>query len=204
MSALKVLQSCPTQWKALLKAISGIDPMDTNLIFFDLEDHIPRLPPQPAFQIQVIVSKKNICRTFIDEGASTCLMSITCWKAIGSPSLTESHNTLKAFKGSGFKPYDVLPSLSIMLEGKTVQVEVEVFDAPLDYNLLLGHSWIDSMHVVVSTLFRVVRFPHQGKVITVDQLALFNSDTRTENVPFIAKPPRDTRTLVWVFLKTPR
>jgi hypothetical protein len=26
-----------------------------------------------------------------------------------------------------------------------VQVEVEVFDAPLDYNLLLGHSWIDSM-----------------------------------------------------------
>jgi hypothetical protein len=45
MSALKVLQSCPTQWKALLKAIGGIDPTDTNLIIFDLEDHIPRLPP---------------------------------------------------------------------------------------------------------------------------------------------------------------
>jgi hypothetical protein len=189
MSALEVLQSCPTQRKALLKAIGGIDPTDTNLIIFDLEDHIPRLPPQLAFQIQVVVADKNICRTVIDEGASTCVMSIACWKAIGSPSLTESHNTLKAFNGSGFKPYGVLPSLPITLEGKMVNVEVEVFDAPLDYNLLLGRSWIDSMHAVVSTLFCIVHFPHQGKVVTVDQLAFFNSDTRTNNVPFIAKTP---------------
>jgi hypothetical protein len=42
---------------------------------------------------------------------------------------------------------------------------------------------------IVSTLFRVVCFPHQGKVVTVDQLAFFNSDTRTGNVPFIAKTP---------------
>jgi hypothetical protein len=45
------------------------------------------------------------------------------------------------------------------------------------------------MRVVVSTLFCVVRFPHQGKVVTVDQLAFFNFDTRTGNVPFIAKTP---------------
>jgi hypothetical protein len=70
-----------------------------------------------------------------------------------------------------------------------VNVEVEVFDAPLDYNLLLGCSWIDSMHVVVSTIFCIVRFPHHGKVITVDQLAFFNSDTCTNNVPFISKTP---------------
>jgi hypothetical protein len=103
--------------------------------------------------------------------------------------LTESHNTLKAFNGSGFKPYGVLPSLPITLEGKMVQVEVEVFDAPLDYNLLLGHSCINSMCTVVSTLFHVVRFPHQGKVIIVDQLAFFNSDTHTRNIPFIATTP---------------
>jgi hypothetical protein len=78
MFALEVLQICPTQWKALLKAIDGIDPMVTNLIVFDLEDHIPRLPPQLAFHIQVIVFDKNICRTIIDEGASMCVMSLTC------------------------------------------------------------------------------------------------------------------------------
>jgi hypothetical protein len=116
-------------------------------------------------------------------------MSLACWKAIGSPSLNESKNTLKSFNKSGFKPYGVLPSLPITLEGKIVQVEVEVFDAPLDYNLLLGCSWIDSMRVVVSTLFHVVHFPHHGKVVIVDQLAFFNSDTHTGNIPFISKTP---------------
>jgi hypothetical protein len=118
-----------------------------------------------------------------------CVMSIFCWKSIDSPPLTESHNTLKSFNGSRFKPYGVLPSLSITLEGKMVHIEVEVFDAPLDYKLLLGHSWIDVMRVVVSTLFHFVHFPHQGKVIIVDQLAFFNSDTYTSNIPFIAKAP---------------
>jgi hypothetical protein len=45
------------------------------------------------------------------------------------------------------------------------------------------------MRAVVSTLFRVLRFPHQGKVVMVDQLAFFNSDNRMGNVPFIANTP---------------
>jgi hypothetical protein len=61
MSALEILQIFPTQWKVLLKAIGGIDPTDMNLIIFDLEDHVPRLPHQLTFQIQVIVENKNIC-----------------------------------------------------------------------------------------------------------------------------------------------
>jgi hypothetical protein len=163
MSSLEVLQSCPTQRKELLKSISRIGPMDTNLIIFDLEDHIPRLPPQLVFQIQVVVVDKNICRTVIDEGASMCVMSIACWKSIGSPYLTKSHNTLKAFNGFIFKTYGVLPSLPITLEGKTINIEVEFFDVPLDYNLLLGCNWINSMCAVVSTLFCIVCFPHQEK-----------------------------------------
>jgi hypothetical protein len=201
MSALEVLQSCPAQRRALLKAIGGIDLMDSNLIVFNLEDHIPRLPPQLAFQIQVVVADKSICRTVIDEGVSTCVMYFSCWKAIGSPPLTESQNTLRAFNGSGFKPYGVLPSLPVTLEGKTVQVEVEVFDTPLDYNLLLGRSWVDSMRAVVSTLFHVLRFPYQGKVVTVDQLAFFNADTRTGNVPFIANTPPGYENVGVVLLK---
>jgi hypothetical protein len=137
MSALEVLQSSLAQRRALLKAIGGIDPTDSNLIVFNLDDHIPRLPPQLAFQIQVVVTDKSICRMVVDEGASTCIMSFSCWKAISSPPLTESQNTLRAFNGSGLKPYGVLSSFPVTLEGKTVQIEVEVFDTPLDYNLLL-------------------------------------------------------------------
>jgi hypothetical protein len=43
------------------------------------------------------------------------------------------------------------------------------------------------MHVVVSTLFHVICFPHQGKFVTVDQLSSLSSDSCTSNVPFIAK-----------------
>jgi hypothetical protein len=45
------------------------------------------------------------------------------------------------------------------------------------------------MRAVVSTLFRVVRFPHQGNFVTVDQLAFFNFYSRNRNVPFISKTP---------------
>jgi hypothetical protein len=108
----------------LLKAIGGIDPTDTNLIIFDLDDHIPRIAPQLAFQIQVVVENKNIFQTIIDEGSLIYVVFVTCWKAIGSPTLTESHNILKDFNGTRFKPYGFLPLLSIMLEGKEANVKV--------------------------------------------------------------------------------
>jgi hypothetical protein len=57
-----------------------------------------------------------------------------------------------------------------------VCVEVEVFDAPLDYNLLLGRSWNYAMQVVVATFFRVLLFPHKGRIVTIDQLSLFRPD----------------------------
>jgi hypothetical protein len=47
----------------------------------------------------------------------------------------------------------------------------------------------DSICVVVYTLFRVIRFPHQGKFFMVDHLAFFSSDSHTSNVPFIEKTP---------------
>ncbi len=66
---------------------------------------------------------------------------------------------------------------------------MEVIDAPLNFNILSGHSWIYKMSAIVSSLFRVIKFPFQGKIITVDQLALFNADSRVGKVPFIGKTP---------------
>jgi hypothetical protein len=50
-------------------------------------------------------------------------------------------------------------------------IEVEVIDTPLDYNLLLGRSWTYEMHAVVGTVFRVLLLPHEGQIITIDQLS---------------------------------
>lgn len=111
---------------------------DSNLICFDLENHVLCLPHQIAFLIQVIINEKTIHQTIIDEGASTYVMSTTCWKAISSPALNQSSNRLEAFDGCDLWPFDVLPNLSITLEDKIVQVEVEIVDTNLNYNILLG------------------------------------------------------------------
>ena len=67
-------------------------------------------------------------------------MSLSCWKALGSPELVPSNTLLTAFDRMSFHPHGILPDFEINLEGKVVSIEVEVIDAPLDYNLLLRRS----------------------------------------------------------------
>ena len=43
MSTLKVLQSFPTQRKNLLTALGAVDPDNTNLIQFNVDNYKPRL-----------------------------------------------------------------------------------------------------------------------------------------------------------------
>ena len=77
---------------------------------------------------------------------------------------------LKAFDGHIFKPHRILTALPVEIGVMTVTIDVEVIDAPLDYNLLLGRTWFYAMKVVASTIFRLLCFPHQGKIVTINQL----------------------------------
>ena len=45
-----------------------------------------------------------------------------------------------------------------------------MIDAPLDYNLLLGRNWTYATYAIASAIFRVVVFPHEGKLVTIDQI----------------------------------
>lgn len=58
-------------------------------------------------------------------------------------------------------------------------------DENINYNILLEYSWTHAIHVVASSLFHVLRFPHQGKIFTVDQLSFFSSSTSDGNVPYM-------------------
>jgi hypothetical protein len=87
-----------------------------------------------------------------------------------------------------FHPHGLLHSLVIQLGGKTVSVNVEVVDALLDYNLLLGKKWFYAMTFIASSVFRCVQFPHQGKIVIIDQLDYCTPNTRTpatNNSPFL-------------------
>jgi hypothetical protein len=115
-------------------------------------------------------------------------MSLTCWKGLKSPALHKSPMMLCTFDGRGFHPHGLLQSIIVQLGGKTVIVDVEVVDSPLDYNLLLGRSWFYTMTSITSSVFRCVQFPHQGKIVTIDQLDFCTPDARipaTNNIPFL-------------------
>jgi hypothetical protein len=75
-------------------------------------------------------------------------MSLACWKAIGQPELSPSPTLLTAFDGRSFRLHDIIPSFPVQLGGKTLCIEV--VDAPIDYNLLLGRSWTYAMQAVVA------------------------------------------------------
>jgi hypothetical protein len=106
MSALEVLQSFPAQRKALLTALGSTETCNPGTIMLDTTDLKPRLPYHVAFQIVVAHPTKtftrNIFRTVVDEGASTCVMSLACWKAIGQPKLSPSPTLLTAFDSHSF------------------------------------------------------------------------------------------------------
>jgi hypothetical protein len=68
----------------------------------------------------------------------------------------------------------ILSQFPISLGGKTLLVDVIVVQDPLDFNMLLGHDYVYAMNVVVSTLFRVMHFHHNGSMVTIDQLASDN------------------------------
>jgi hypothetical protein len=51
-----------------------------------------------------------------------------------------------------------------------VDVDVEVIDVPLEYNLLLGNNWNYDMTVLILSICCTLCFPHEGKTMTINQL----------------------------------
>jgi hypothetical protein len=69
---------------------------------------------------------------------------------------------------------------------------------PLDYNMLLGRSWTYAMMVVVSSVFQILCFPHEGRIVTIDQMD-FNRSSSMENlgstVPWIENSQSTTESI---------
>ena len=113
MLALEVLQTCPSQRNALLSTLGALEPSGSKLIKFDVTNVKPHLPYHVAFQIHVEYSRYTIKHAVVDEGFATCVMSLVCWKAIGSLTLSKSSNMLTSFDGHSFYPHGILPSFLV-------------------------------------------------------------------------------------------
>jgi hypothetical protein len=98
----------------LLTTLGSIETFNLGTIMLDTTDLKPHLPYHIAFQIVVACPTKtftqNIFYMVVDEGASTCIMSLACWKAISQPILSPSPTLFTAFDGHLFQPHGIIPS----------------------------------------------------------------------------------------------
>ena len=140
----------------------------------------------------------NMSGTIIEEGASVSILSSTSWKVLGSPPLAPVTQNLLGFNKGTSRPLGILLKLRITLGGKTIYLNVMVVPGPLDYNLLLGHDYVYNMEAIVSTLFQVICFPHEGKIVTIDQLSFLGPNIAPRQpsslngplMSMVSSPPR--------------
>ena len=96
-----------------------------------------------------------------------------------------------AFDGHSHRPHEIIPTFAICVGGKVVNIEVEIVDANLDYNLPLGRDWIYDMDAIVSSLFCILCFPYEGRIVRVYQLDYSPGDfhaTSDSIVPLVDNP----------------
>jgi hypothetical protein len=77
-----------------------------------------------------------------------------------------------------------------------------VIQGPLEFDFLLGRDYVYAMKVVVSTLFRVMHFPHNGNIVTIDQFLFVGPDLTVEhptplNVPYMQVVSPHHRLIMW-------
>jgi hypothetical protein len=78
---------------------------------------------------------------------------------------------LNNFNVQFFKLNGIIPTLIVDLGRKIVSIKVEVVNVLINYNLLLGWSWLYEMKEFISSLFRVMKFPHKGNIVTIHEIA---------------------------------
>jgi hypothetical protein len=97
------------------------------------------------------------------------------------------------FQSHSFQPHGIIPSFPMQLGGRPCASRLKWSMHLSDYNLLLGRSWTYAMHAVVATVFWVLLFPHEGRIVSIDQLSFSHPDpsSRASTVPMIDNPQPD-------------
>ena len=84
-----------------------------------------------------------------------------------------------------------------------VNIEVEIVNVNLDYNLLLGRNYIYDMDAIVSSLFHILCFHHDGRIVKVDQMDYSLGDSHASSdsiVPLVDNPRKPIENLgVWMY-----
>jgi hypothetical protein len=95
-------------------------------------------------------------------------------------------------------PKGLFQNVPIELRGKTILIDIEVIDAPLNYNIMFSHSYMYAMKAVASSAFRAMMFPHNRKIVTIDQVSHYepNLSANIDNILPLIHTSHDTNPLI--------
>jgi hypothetical protein len=74
------------------------------------------------------------------------------------------------YDGHPSQPKGLYQNFLVQLTDKTILIDIEVINIPLHYNILFGRSYMYAMKFFDSLVFYTIMFPHNMKVINIDQL----------------------------------
>jgi hypothetical protein len=125
-------------------------------------------------------------------------MSKVVWKKLTSPELVPSAITLRAYDSRPSSPEGLFQNVPVELGGKTILIDIEVIDAPLDYNILFGHSYMYAMKAIASSVFHTMMFPHNRKIVTIDQLTHYepNHSANIDNILPLVRTSSDAFSVI--------
>ena len=93
-----------------MSALGVGDDSSPSMIKFETHGIQPCFPYYVSLLIHIECLNNTIMRTVIDEGVVASVISLACWKGLGSPTLSKSVNMLIAFDGRSFRSHGILPS----------------------------------------------------------------------------------------------
>ena len=75
--------------------------------------------------------------------------------------------TLHAYDVHPSQLHGIFRNVDLNLASKLVLINIEVVNAPIYYNILLGHSYMYTIRAINLTIFCLMMFPHEGKIMTI-------------------------------------
>lgn len=121
----------------------------------------------PLF-ITVKAMKKAILMVLIDNGSAlnVCPLRVASCLGIEMRDLVPSDQIVKAYDNTRREVLGTT-TLDVDFGPITVPTSFQVIDVPTSFNLLLGRPWIHHHKAIPSSLHQKVKFPHDGKIITI-------------------------------------
>lgn len=93
-----------------------------------------------------------------------------------------------AFNIGTNQPSGILPKLLINLGGNIIYINLMVVQGPLDFNLLLVPDYVYFMGALVSSLFHLICFLHEGRIMTIDHLSFIGPNLSLNQPKFLNGP----------------